>query len=157
MKYLTFVLLILFSFEAYSSVEMIDEHKLTNTEYNKLGFFKIVNSTNDEPNAPSQIIIIYPKKLKSNFQVTDVFLEVKDDKGIILETWLKTEDADHDLLSVSVINLIKPSVISISVNIKYIKFGEGTSISSGHLIKLGNLDLLSETTYSNYLQWKYSP
>lgn len=156
-KYLVLVLSILFSLKSSASIELIDEHKFTDIEYNRLGFLKVVNSSDDEPNSPSQIFITYPKKFKSNFEVSTVLLEVRNDKGIILETWLKIEDADSDLLSSSTINLIDPTVISISVSIKYMKYDNGISISSGHLIKLGNLSLLPETTYSNYLQWKVSP
>ena len=156
-KYLAFVLLILFSLNSNASNELIDELELTEVEYNRLGFLKVVNSSDNEPNSPSQVLLTYPKKFKSNFIVSNVFLEVRNDKGIILETWLNIEDAGSDLLSSSTINLIDPTAISISVSIKYIKYDSGASISTGHLINLGNLNLFPATTYSNYQQWKVSP
>ncbi len=157
MKYLTLVLLILFSLKLSASIELIDKHELTYVEYKRLGFLKVVTSSDNEPNSSSQIFLTYPKKYKAHFEVSAVFLEVRNDKDIILETWLKIEDADSDFLSSSTINLIDPSVISISVSIKYMKYDNSISICSGHLIKLGDLNLMPKTTYSNYLQWKVSP
>lgn len=157
MKYLTFVLLIVFSFQSNASVELIVEHELTEVEYKRLGFLKLATPSGDEIDSPSQIFLTYPKIFKAEFEVNSVFLEVKNDEGVILEAWLNIEGAEPNSLNLSVINLVNPSVISISVSIKYMKYDNDFSIGSGHLIKLGNLDLLPKTTYLNYQKWKPTP
>jgi hypothetical protein len=156
-KYLAFIFLILFSFESNSSIEIIDEHEFTDVEYKKLGFLEIGPPANDRQSYPRLIYLTYPKKFKSKFEVLDVFIEGKDDKGTIFKTTLKIEHTDNDLLSGSFVSLIKQSDISLSVYVKYIDFNSKNSISVGHLIKLGNIDLFPKTTYSNFIQWKVSP
>ncbi len=136
---------------------MIEDHKFTKIESKKLGFFKIVSSSKTAPNSPSQIFITYPITFKSKFEVTNVFLEGINDKGVIFKIPLKIEITDNGLLKGSFINLIQPTAISLNVSIKYIYLNRENSISVGHLIKLGNLDSLAELDYVNYLQWQSSP
>jgi hypothetical protein len=136
---------------------MIEDHKLTAIEANNLGFFKVVSSSKKAPDSPSQIFITYPVTFKSKFEVIDIFLEGTNDKGVIFKIPLKIETTDNNLLKGSFINLIQPTAISLSLSIKYIDFNRENSISVGHLVKLGNLNSLTEIDYVNYLQWQNSP
>jgi len=136
---------------------MIEEHELTQIECTELGFLKILTVSNNKTETSFQVFITYPSVFQTNYKIESVFLEGKDGEGIVFQTWLHIDETSNNSLKGSFINVINPHAISLSVEIKYIDSNDRNSMISGHLIKLGNLDSLSTTTYDNFLDWQVSP